>query len=67
MFYAKFRIEKHCLVKHFAFRYQYLKWAGGGGEGLIETGGLLNLEITKLSVLHKEIEGKVEKLNYKKF
>ena len=31
--------------------------------GLIETGGLFNL----LSVLHKELECKVEKLRYKKF
>ena len=53
-------------MKHFAFRYQNLKWGGGGG-GLIETGGLLHLETTIVSVLHKELEGKVEKLNYKKF
>ena len=41
-------------------------WSRVGG-GLIETGGLLNLETTIVSVLHKELEGKVEKLNYKKF
>ena len=29
-------------------------------------GGLLNLEKTKVSVLHKELEYKVEKLKYKK-
>ena len=48
----------------------------GGGGGLIyftpigegslkETGGLFNLENTILSVLHKELEYKVEKLKYK--
>ena len=35
--------------------------------GLIETGGLFNLETTIVSVLHKELEYKVEKLKYKKF
>ena len=39
----------------------------GGGEGLIETGGLFNLETTMVSVLHKELEYKVEKLEYKTF
>ena len=39
----------------------------GGGGGLIETGGLFNLETTMESVLHKELEYKVEKLKYKKF
>ena len=41
----------------------YLKpiWEGG----LKETGGLFNLENTILSVLHKELEYKVEKLKYK--
>ena len=34
---------------------------------LIETGGLFNLETTMVSVLHKELEYKVEKLKYKKF
>ena len=39
-----------------------------GGEGcLIETRGLFNLETTMVSVLHKELEYKVEKLKYKKF
>ena len=38
-----------------------------GGGGLIETGGLFNLETTIVSVLHKELEYKVEKLKYKKF
>ena len=33
-----------------------------GGEG----GGLINLEQTMVSVLHKELEYKVEKLNYEK-
>ena len=48
---------------------------GGGGAclfqthlrgGLIETGGLTNLAKTMVSVLHKELEYKVEKLKYKK-
>ena len=45
----------------------------GGGGGLIEAGDLLemgdlfNLEKTMVSVLHKELEYKVEKLKYKKF
>ena len=47
---------------------------GGGGliyfkpiweGGLIEAGDLFNLENTILSVLHKELEYKVEKLKYK--
>ena len=51
---------------------------GGGGRDLTDTvvrellqrwGGLFNLEITMVSVLHKELEYKdiVEKLKYKKF
>ena len=36
---------------------------GGGGGG----GGLFNLETTMVSVLHKELEYKVEKLKHKKF
>ena len=39
----------------------------GGGGGLIETGGLFKLETTMVSVIHKELEYKVEKLKYKKF
>jgi len=44
---------------------------GGGGEavgggGLIETGGLFNLAKKMVSVLHRELEYKVEKLKYKK-
>ena len=44
-----------------------------GGGGLIETGGfferggLFNVETTMVSVLHKELEYKVEKVKYKKF
>ena len=34
---------------------------------LIETGGLFNLEMVMVSVLHKELANKVEKLKYKKF
>ena len=41
-------------------------WGGKGG-GLIETGDVFNLETTMVSVLHKELEHKVEKLKYKKF
>ena len=39
------------------------------GGSIIETGGggLFNLETTMVSVLHEEIEYKVEKLKYKKF
>ena len=46
---------------------------GGGWGGLIETyglferGGLFNVERTKVSVLHKEVEYGVEKLKYKTF
>ena len=43
-------------------------------DGLIETGGLFegggglfNLEMSMVSVLHKELEYKVEKLNSNKF
>ena len=35
--------------------------------GLLERGGLYNLETTMVSVLHKELEYEVEKLKYKKF
>ena len=39
------------------------------GEGLNRGGGLniFNLEITMVSVFHKELEYKVEKLKYRKF
>ena len=39
----------------------------GVGGGLIETRGLFNLETVMASVIHKELECKVEKLKYKKF
>ena len=35
--------------------------------GLFERGGLFNLETKMVSVLHKELEYKEEKLKYKKF
>ena len=35
-------------------------------ESLIETGGLFNLQTTMVSVLHKELEYKMEKLKHKK-
>ena len=39
------------------------------GEGLNRDGGLniFNLETTMVSLLHKELEYKVEKLKYRKF
>ena len=44
---------------------------GGGGViemgGLFERGDLFNLKTTMVSVLHKELDCKVEKLKYKKF
>ena len=44
---------------------------GGGGlnrdGGLFERRGLFNLEMTMVSVLHKELKYKVERLKYKKF
>ena len=40
---------------------------GGGGGGLFEREGLFNLETTVVSVLHKELEYKVETLKYKTF
>ena len=42
------------------------EWGAGGG-GLMEALGLFSLETTMVSVLHKELEYKVEKLKYKKF
>ena len=45
----------------------YFKPIWGGGGCLTETGGLFNLERTMVSVLHKELEYKVEKLKYEKF
>ena len=45
-------------------------WWGGGGlieaGDLFEMGGLFNLEETMASVLHKELEQRVEKLKNKK-
>ena len=38
-----------------------------GGGGLFERRDLFNLEATMVSILHKELEYKVEKLKYKKF
>ena len=35
--------------------------------GLFERGGFLSLEMTLVSLLHKESEYEVEKLKYKKF
>jgi len=34
---------------------------------LFERGGLFNLKMTMVSLLHKELEYKVEKLKWKKF
>ena len=44
-------------------------WGGfnrGGGGGLFKRGSLFHLAKTTVSVLHKELEYKVEKLKYKK-
>ena len=38
----------------------------GGGGHLIEVGSLFNVEKTMVSLLHKELEYKVEKLKYEK-
>ena len=38
----------------------------GWGGHLIETGGLFNLEKTLVSILHEELQYKVQKLKYKK-
>ena len=43
----------------------YFKHIWGGGA-LIEMGGLFNLAKKMVSILHKELECKVEKLKYKK-
>ena len=45
-----------------------LIWEGWGGGGLNRNGGegLFNFEKTLVSVLHKELKFKVEKLMYKK-
>ena len=57
------------------FRKSSINLPPGGGAclfqthlrgGLIETGGLTNLAKTMVSVLHKELEYKVEKLKNKK-
>ena len=57
------------------FRKSSINPPGGGGAclfqthlrgGLIETGVLTNLAKTMVSVLHKELEYKVERLKYKK-
>ena len=57
----------------FKYRKSSIKPIGGSylfqahlRRGLIETGGGLLLEKTMVSVLHKELEYKVEKLKYKK-
>ena len=40
---------------------------GGGLGGFIEMGGLFNLELMMISVVHKELEYKVDKLKNEKF
>ena len=46
------------------------KFRGGGGlnrdGGLVREAGLFNLEKAMVSVLHKELECKVDKVKYKK-
>ena len=62
------------LITSFLKKYHKFSIKPSGGlfisnpfEGdLIEMGGLFNLEKTMVSVLHKELEYKVEKLKYKK-
>ena len=52
-----------------AYLFQVHLWGGGGlieAGDLLEMGGLFNLEKTMASVLHKELEQKVEKLKNKK-
>ena len=50
----------------------FILYSFEGGWGLLETGGLFerersfNLEKTMVSVLHKELDYKVENLKYKK-
>ena len=61
----------------FSYRKSSIKPPRGGlfisspfeGEGLNGDGGLniFNLETTMVSLLHKELEYKVEKLKYRKF
>ena len=50
--------------------YLFQTCMGGGGfietGGLVDRGGLLNLAMVVVSALHKRLEGKVEKLKYKK-
>ena len=73
-FALRWRATVHVDVGHSASIPYILYWRGGayhfkhiwGGGGLIETGGLFNLEKKTVSVLHKELEYKVEKLKYKK-
>ena len=57
-----------------AYLFQAHLRGGGGGGGLIEMGGVFekggsfNLEMMmQVSVLHRELEYKEEKLGYKKF
>ena len=54
-----------------AYLFQAHLRRGGAGlnryGGLISEGGLFNLDTTMVSVLHKKLEYKVEKLKYKKF
>ena len=60
------------LLRAYLFQ-AHLRRGGGGGAGLnrygglISEGGLFNLDTTMVSVLHKKLEYKVEKLKYKKF
>ena len=53
-----------------AYLFQVHLWGVGGGlieaGDLLEMGGLFNLEKSVASVLHKELEQKVEKLKNKK-
>ena len=48
------------------FKYIWRGWKLNRDRGIIWEGALFNLAETMVSVLHKELEYKVEKLKYKK-
>ena len=55
-----------CLCKERCQRFEGVSIEAGGKEGLFKRGSLFHLAKTTVSVLHKELEYKVEKLKYKK-
>ena len=54
------------LVHPIYFSQDHLRRGVGGGGRLVETGGLFNSEKRMVSVLHKDLEHKVDKLKCKK-